>query len=142
MSELRQAVYEVRIYDLRKGIIVFVIRPTPAAFVPLLVLLQAFFVPAEAESHAGAIAILHVLHEASFRIQSVNGDLLAVPLFVAVLYGDGDFHKLVFPSGQVGIAANVAVGSRTVFVIRFSDFVQYVLRNRSDVCHFHNFTSL
>ena len=129
----------MRVYDLRKGIIVFVIRPAPAAFVPLPVFLQAFFVPAAAKSHSGAVAILHVLHEALIRIQSVNGDLFAVPLFVAVLYGDGDFHKLVFPSGQVGVTAHMTVWTGIVFAVEFLYPFQDVFRDRSDVFFRHSF---
>jgi hypothetical protein len=53
----------------------------------------------------------------------VYSDLFTVPFFVTVLYGNGYLHKLVLPSGKIGITANVTVRVRIVFIIRLSDLV-------------------
>lgn len=62
VTECGQSADELQIQRRTGRVIVFVGRPTPTAFAPVSVFLQAFFVPADAKAHSKVSVVFHIFN--------------------------------------------------------------------------------
>lgn len=94
--------------------------------------------PADAIAEA-KVVVLHVADKAFFGMYTVNGDLLARPMFV-LNGGDGDgyFDELLLPDGQIGIETHNARLPWLDLHIASVDLLHDIVGNRSDVLYCHS----
>ena len=71
----------------------------------------------------------HIFHIAPIRVNTVDGDLLVVPILVAVTDGYGDFHQLSIVLGEIRIKAGVAVGLGITDRIPLADLFNDIFRD-------------
>ena len=103
--------------------------PTPLVIlIPLLGFIQAFRVPTDVI--AADVRKAHILDETAVRVDTVNGDLLIVPILVAVTDGHGDFHQLAVVLGEIRIKTSVPVGLGITDRIPLTDLFNDVFGNR------------
>ena len=60
----------------------------------------------------------------------MDGNLLAIPLFIFVSNGNGNFGKLAFPYGKIGVKSAVSAGLFIAFFIFAFDNSNYIFGDR------------